>query len=127
MRSCGWLILKFSRDLSVWAPQYLSDGTWISPKASDSVLVSAICVAVTWKFLLAKELLKDTEDLEAKAFEDDVIAERGVKCLGAVQRARAVVLGAADSGAAAAELTLADRNIVIDLSLLRRDGAIECN
>ena len=116
MRSCGWLILKFSRDLSVWAPQYLSDGTWISPKASDSVLVPAIFVAEAWKFLLAKELLKDTADLAANAFGDDAIAERGVKCLGAVQRARAVVLGAAESGAATAELTLADRSIVIELN-----------
>lgn len=42
MRSCGWLILKFSRERSVWAPQYLSAGTWISPKASLSVLVLAM-------------------------------------------------------------------------------------
>lgn len=44
MRSCGWLILKFSSERSVWAPQYLSEGTWISPKASLSVLVEAILV-----------------------------------------------------------------------------------
>lgn len=31
--------MKFSSDLSVWAPQYLSDWTWISPKASLSALV----------------------------------------------------------------------------------------
>ena len=37
MRSCGWLILKFSNDRSVCAPQYLSSCTWISPKASLSV------------------------------------------------------------------------------------------
>lgn len=41
IRSCGWLILKFSNDRSVCAPQYLSEGTWISPKASLSVLISA--------------------------------------------------------------------------------------
>lgn len=42
MRSWGWLILKFSSERSVWAPQYLSAGTWISPKASDSALVLAM-------------------------------------------------------------------------------------
>jgi len=39
IRSRGWLILKFSNDLSVCAPQYLSEGTWILPKASLSVRV----------------------------------------------------------------------------------------
>ena len=46
MRSCGWLILKFSNDLSVCAPQYLSLGTWISPKASLSARVEADILAV---------------------------------------------------------------------------------
>lgn len=50
MRSCGWLILKFSSDRSVCAPQYLSDGTWISPKASVSVRVEAILlVNANWR------------------------------------------------------------------------------
>ena len=39
MRSWGWLMRKLDKDRSVWAPQYLSAGTWISPKASLSVLV----------------------------------------------------------------------------------------
>lgn len=39
IRSCGWLILKFSNDRSVCAPQYLFAGTWMGPKASDSVRV----------------------------------------------------------------------------------------
>lgn len=42
MRSWGWLILKFSSERSVWAPQYLSLSTWISPKASLSVRVLAM-------------------------------------------------------------------------------------
>lgn len=42
MRSWGWLILKFSSERSVWAPQYLSLGTWTSPKASLSVRVLAM-------------------------------------------------------------------------------------
>ena len=42
MRSWGWLILKFSSERSVWAPQYLSLGTWSSPKASLSVRVLAM-------------------------------------------------------------------------------------
>jgi len=46
IRSCGWLILKFSRDLSVCAPQYLSDGTFISPKASLSVRIEEAIAAV---------------------------------------------------------------------------------
>src|SRR5437016_1061616 len=52
MRSWGWLMRKFSSERSVWAPQYLSAGTWISPKASLSVLVlAAILVALPWKYL----------------------------------------------------------------------------
>lgn len=51
IRSWGWLMRKFSRDRSVWAPQYLSPGTWISPKASLSVLVAAILVDEAWKNL----------------------------------------------------------------------------
>jgi hypothetical protein len=50
MRSCGWLILKFSRERSVWAPQYLSAGTLISPKASLSVRVDAMVgVCENWR------------------------------------------------------------------------------
>ena len=50
MRSCGWLILKFSRDRSVWAPQYLSEATWSSPKASLSVRVLAmVLVKLNWR------------------------------------------------------------------------------
>jgi hypothetical protein len=30
-------ILKWISDLAVWAPKYLSVGTWISPIESDSV------------------------------------------------------------------------------------------
>lgn len=52
MRSWGWLIRKFSRDRSVWAPQYLSAGTWISPKASLSVLVAAILEDEAWNCLV---------------------------------------------------------------------------
>lgn len=51
MRSWGWLIRKFSRERSVWAPQYLSEGTWTSPKASVSVLVAAIVIDEAWKYL----------------------------------------------------------------------------
>jgi hypothetical protein len=50
MRSWGWLILKFSSERSVWAPQYLSLGTWTSPKASLSVRVLAMVeVALNWR------------------------------------------------------------------------------
>lgn len=51
MRSWGWLMRKFSSERSVWAPQYLSAGTWISPKASLSVLVLAMVavVALNWR------------------------------------------------------------------------------
>jgi hypothetical protein len=50
MRSWGWLILKFSSERSVWAPQYLSEGTWISPKASLSVRVLAmLLVTLNWR------------------------------------------------------------------------------
>lgn len=44
---------KFSSERSVWAPQYLSAGTWISPKASLSVRVSlgAILIDVVWRYL----------------------------------------------------------------------------
>lgn len=49
IRSCGWLILKFSSDRSVCAPQYLSAGTWISPKASVSVLVEPAIAEVDVK------------------------------------------------------------------------------
>lgn len=52
IRSCGWLIRKFSKDLSVCAPQYLSDGTWISPKASVSVLVEEAILAVVANVLM---------------------------------------------------------------------------
>jgi hypothetical protein len=55
MRSWGWLILKFSSDRSVWAPQYLSEGTWSSPKASLSVRVLAMLLVMLnrrrWKKL----------------------------------------------------------------------------
>ena len=46
IRSCGWLILKFSKDRSVCAPQYLSEATCTSPKASVSVRVDCDCVQV---------------------------------------------------------------------------------
>lgn len=53
MRSWGWLMRKFSSERSVCAPQYLSAGTWISPKASLSVRVSleAILIDVEWRSL----------------------------------------------------------------------------
>lgn len=113
MRSCGWLILKFSRDLSVWAPQYLSEGTWTSPKASDSVLVEAMCDEEALKYREAEEALREAVDLAAKALEEEAIETRGEGCLEAVHRALAVALGPADSGPARAELTLADRNMMI--------------
>ena len=72
IRSWGWLILKFSNDRSVCAPQYLSAGTWTSPKASVSALVSAIVFAVAWKnrvwmeaFDRLFEVEEDVEDKEA--------------------------------------------------------------
>ncbi len=43
--------MKFSNDLSVCAPQYLSAGTRTSPKASVSALVSAILFVVAWNCL----------------------------------------------------------------------------
>lgn len=46
MRSWGWLILKFSSERSVCAPQYLSLCTWTSPKASLSVRVAAMMLRV---------------------------------------------------------------------------------
>lgn len=78
MRSWGWLMRKFSRERSVWAPQYLSAGTWISPKASLSVLVlAAILMDVAWRFLRnCREDLGD-EDFEmvVVAYDDVVEAE----------------------------------------------------
>ena len=44
--------MKFSNDRSVCAPQYLSEGTWSSPKASLSVLVEAD-ILVDWLKCLA--------------------------------------------------------------------------
>jgi len=44
--------LKFSNDRSVCAPQYLSEGTWSSPKASLSVLVDSD-ILVDWLKYLA--------------------------------------------------------------------------
>ena len=52
MRSWGWLILKFSRERSVCAPQYLSEGTWISPKASLSVRIEVAILREEVKVLL---------------------------------------------------------------------------
>lgn len=71
MRSCGWLILKFSRERSVWAPQYLSAGTWTSPNASVSALVSAMARVVLVKYLCnegiericAREVDEEREDV----------------------------------------------------------------
>lgn len=51
MRSWGWLILKFDKDLCVWAPQYLSAGTCTSPNASVSALVSAMTADDAWNCL----------------------------------------------------------------------------
>ncbi len=53
MRSCGWLMRKFSRERSVCAPQYRSAATCTAPKASVSVLVAfadvaAILAALAW-------------------------------------------------------------------------------
>lgn len=62
MRSWGWLMRKFSSDRSVWAPQYLSEGTWISPKASLSERVAAILRAVAWRSRLeegVRQVVKD--------------------------------------------------------------------
>lgn len=42
--------MKFSRDRSVCAPQYLLPGTWTSPKASLSVRVAAIVLDEAWKY-----------------------------------------------------------------------------
>jgi hypothetical protein len=53
MRSWGWLMRKFSSERSVCAPQYLSAGTWIWPKASLSVRAAepleAIAAGLTCK------------------------------------------------------------------------------
>lgn len=79
MRSWGWLMRKFSRDRSVWAPQYLSAGTWTSPKASLSVLVlAAILKDVAWRFrwncrgcfdLVVVERRLDCEDVDVREAE----------------------------------------------------------
>jgi len=58
IRSWGWLMRKFSRERSVWAPQYLSAATWTSPKASLSVLVVvAILAVLAWKYLCCLRLV----------------------------------------------------------------------
>lgn len=69
MRSCGWLILKFSNDRSVCAPQYLSAGTCTSPKASVSARVAAILYVVAWKFRWKRdcEVVREAVDVEDKA------------------------------------------------------------
>ena len=78
---------KFSSERSVWAPQYLSPGTWISPKASLSVRVeAAILLVVAWKSLLegccgiaaraqagrARSNVREVIDAEDAACESDV-------------------------------------------------------
>ena len=76
MRSCGWLMRKFSSERSVCAPQYLSAGTWISPKASLSVRVSleAILSGVVWRYLgvvLAVAVVWRKDDLTRVDLHDD--------------------------------------------------------
>jgi len=59
--------LKFSNDRSVWAPQYLSEGTWSSPKASLSVLVEED-ILVDWLKDLADGVeVVDLRDAEVRA------------------------------------------------------------
>ena len=63
MRSWGWLMREFSSERSVWAPQYLSAGTLISPKASLSVLVlAAILTEPTWKYLWDRGAGRETDE-----------------------------------------------------------------
>jgi hypothetical protein len=87
MRSWGWLMRKFSRERSVCAPQYLSAGTWISPKASLSVLVSAILAGDVDRYLWVVVLVT-LVDLERRDARDDVLL-----LLKHVLRALAAVLG----------------------------------
>lgn len=61
MRSCGWLMRKFSRERSVCAPQYLLASTWISPKASLSVRVCPMAVGLADKYLLSLDLVNIAE------------------------------------------------------------------
>lgn len=71
MRSWGWLMRKFSSDRSVCAPQYLSLGTWTSPKASVSVLVPAMVIDEAWKYL---ELLRLRNDVGGAREEEAEVA-----------------------------------------------------
>lgn len=82
MRSCGWLILKFSRDRSVCAPQYLSAGTSTSPNASVSALVSAIADGVAWKYLPKRGCVEVEEAMLESFWVEDIIDEEGRKRLG---------------------------------------------
>jgi len=59
--------LKFSNDRSVWAPQYLSEGTWSSPKASLSVLVEEDILVVWLKDLADGVEVVDLRDAEVRA------------------------------------------------------------
>lgn len=77
MRSWGWLMRKFSRERSVCAPQYLSAGTWISPKASLSVRVEAILICDVERYLevvllveVCRELELVLERIDARAVHD---------------------------------------------------------
>jgi hypothetical protein len=69
MRSWGWLMRKFSSDRSVCAPQYLSAGTWISPKASVSARVAAGAAAAA--AMLEGLAWKDREDDDTDKDEDE--------------------------------------------------------
>lgn len=133
MRSCGWLILKFSNDRSVCAPQYLSAGTCTSPKASVSARVAAILYAVAWKVRSKRgcrdrEAARDAANVEDKlerlVYMDRVAAgadlqEKEVAKEGFDDKLNegAAARGlAADNGAARTELPRADRSIMMDKS-----------
>lgn len=94
MRSWGWLMRKFSSERSVCAPQYLSPGTWISPKASLSVRVvaGAMMRAVLWKPLLRLPVMMMVE------LDDEEPRRRRCCCCGV--RPHVVVVVAAKTPAA---------------------------
>ena len=59
MRSCGWLMLKFPKDLCVCAPHNLFAGTSIGPKASVSVLVEGPAISAEVLKVLELEKVRD--------------------------------------------------------------------
>jgi hypothetical protein len=87
--------LKFSSDRSVWAPQYRSAGTWISPKASLSVRVAGdAMVALSWNRRLGVVMARGGGVAEGRRADGDGAARHVLICLAALGPATRPLLAA---------------------------------